>query len=114
MNHLRDLFPLVAEEVSQREKRGDPQHSAAPREPHERKKAQLGGSSDNRGEVAQARDIVAREQSPMADAIEPAVDAIEAFFGKVYIFSVAMHHADAQRAADGIAEADAAPASGHR
>jgi hypothetical protein len=42
------------------------------------------------------------------------VDAIEAFLGNVQNLSVAMHSGEAQRSADGIAEADAAQAPGHR
>jgi len=62
--------------------------------------------------VAHSGDVVAEKESPVADAVEPGVNFIQARLGDVQIFSEARDDADSGCAADRVAEADAAPAAG--
>src|ERR1700722_226106 len=62
--------------------------------------------------MADAGDVVADKKSPMTHPVEPGVDFGETLFGNVKIFPELTNHAYSCSAADGVAEADAAPTSG--
>ena len=61
--------------------------------------------------MTDSSDVVTEEKSPVADAVEPLMNFREPLFIEVQIFSEFVNDADAEGPADGIAEADAAPAS---
>ena len=93
MNRIRNPLPVLAQKVAKREERRHPKETSRPGESNEGREAELRRTGHDGCEVPHAGDIVADEERPMTDTIEPLMHALEALLGDVEIFSEPVHRA---------------------
>src|SRR5579863_10197297 len=108
------LLPVIAKKIAERKERADPQESAAVGERGESPVFEARSSGDNRRQMADAGNEIAGYQRPMAQMLEPFVDAAYPLLGQMEPGAVTMHDADPQGSADGVAQGDAAGAAAKR
>src|SRR5262249_46585287 len=72
---------------------------------------QIGGARHHGRKMPHAGDVIAEEQTPAADALEPVVDLLIAFLGEVKVTAVLVDQLEAVHSSQEIADRDASQAS---